>query len=61
MTQSELKRILKRNGCRKIREGGNHEIWINVSSGKIFQVPRHSSKEIATGTVKAIMKQAGLS
>lgn len=60
MTHSELKRFLKKNSCRKIREGSSHEEWINESNGRRFYVPRHSSKEMARGTVAAILKQAGL-
>lgn len=59
MTGNELKRILKANGCKVLREGSNHEIWVAVSGAK-FTVPRHGPKEIPTGTVKAILKSAGI-
>lgn len=29
MKVSEMKKLLKKAGCRKIREGGNHEIWFS--------------------------------
>lgn len=60
MTASEIKRKLSKTKCYKIREGKNHEIWINPDTGKEFQIPRHSSKEVATGTANAILKDAGL-
>ncbi|MDE5884878.1 MAG: type II toxin-antitoxin system HicA family toxin [Oscillospiraceae bacterium] len=60
MKTSELKRILKKGGCYKIREGGNHEVWYSPKTGKQFTVDRHDSKEIATGTANRILKDAGL-
>lgn len=60
MKISELKKMLKKGGCYKIREGGNHEIWYSPITGNTTQVGRHNSKEIATGTVKQIMKDMGL-
>lgn len=60
MKFSELKKILKKNGCKMVREGANHEIWYSEITGKEFPVGRHNSKEVATGTQKAIFKQAGL-
>lgn len=60
MKTSELKRILKKGGCYKIREGANHEVWYSPKTGKQFTVDRHGSKEIATGTANRILKDAGL-
>lgn len=60
MKYSELKKYLKKNGCNLIRNGANHEIWYSKKTNKEFPVGRHNSKEVATGTLKAILKQAGL-
>ena len=60
MKNSELKRLLKKMGCRFETHGGRHDNWINLKTGKIFQVPRHDGQEIKTGTLEAIMKQARL-
>ena len=60
MKNSELKRLLKKIGCRFETYGGRHDNWINLKTGKLFQVPRHDGQEIKTGTLEAIMKQAGL-
>jgi len=46
MTFGELKRELAKNGCRFHHEGGNHEMWVNPKTGKLFPVGRHNSKEI---------------
>ena len=60
MKISELKKLLKKNGCKQIRDGDNHEIWYSPITKQQFPVPRHNSKELPTGTEKIIMKQAGL-
>ncbi|MCI8604451.1 MAG: type II toxin-antitoxin system HicA family toxin [Ruminiclostridium sp.] len=60
MTFGELKRLLKKNGCYLDREGSRHEVWYSPITGKRFQVGRHSSEEVATGTLKNIKKDAGI-
>ena len=55
MKNSELKRLLKKMGCRLETHGGRHDNWINLKTGKIFQVPRHDGQEIKKGTLEAIM------
>lgn len=60
MTFGELKRLLKKNGCYLDREGSRHEIWYSPITGKRFQVGRHGSEEVATGTLKNIKKDAGV-
>ena len=61
MKVSEFKRnVLKKNGCRKDKDGANHEIWINPKNGKKAPVSRHQSEDLPTGTMNAILKQLGL-
>ncbi len=60
MRYGELKKLLKKSGCVKDHEGGRHEIWINPKTNKTFQVGRHNGEEVPTGTLKNIMKAAGL-
>lgn len=60
MTGAELKRILKKHGCELRNHGGRHDRWYSPISGKMFQVPRHGSQEVKTGTANAILKQAGI-
>ncbi|MDE7211540.1 MAG: type II toxin-antitoxin system HicA family toxin [Lachnospiraceae bacterium] len=57
---SEIVKKLKRSGCYKIREGGNHEIWYCPTTGKEFPIPRHYGKELPTGTANDILQKAGL-
>ncbi len=60
MKVNELKQLLKKNGCYLYREGSRHEIWISGKTGKKFQVPRHGAQELPTGTLKAILRSAGI-
>lgn len=60
MTYGELKRRLKKIGCYLDREGSRHEIWYSPITNKRFQVGRHNTEEVATGTLKNIKKDAGL-
>ena len=57
---SEIVKKLKKAGCFLYREGSEHEIWFSPITGKKFQVPRHYNKELPSGTLKSILKSAGL-
>jgi len=57
ITTSELKRLLKRKGC-IFTEGTRHTIV--TFQGESTTLPRHPSQEVATGTIKAILKKLGL-
>ena len=60
MKYSELKKLLKQQGCYKINEGSNHEEWFSPITNKPFQVGRHNSQDVRKGTCFAILKQAGI-
>lgn len=60
MTYSELKKLLKKNGCYFLREGGNHDIWYSPITNRQFPVGRHESQEVRRGTFQTIKKQAGI-
>lgn len=60
MTHSELVKKLKKGGCTLTQHGTNHDEWYSPITGNTFQVPRHPSKEVATGTANRILKDAGL-
>ena len=60
MRTSELVKLLKKHGCYQVREGSRHEIWYSPITGKEFQVGRHQSEEVKTGTANRILKDAGL-
>jgi predicted RNA binding protein YcfA (HicA-like mRNA interferase family) len=60
MKVSELTRLAKKHGCCIKRHGAEHDIWINPKTGNTARIPRHQSKEIATGTAQNIIKDLGL-
>lgn len=57
MTKYELERCLKQAGFER-RTGGNHDIWIKKGYPPV-PVPRHKG-DLARGTLKSILKAAGL-
>lgn len=58
--QSLVKRI-KKFGFRFYRQGkGSHELWVRDEDGKVIPVPHHKGKSIRKGTVKAIIKEIGV-
>lgn len=59
MKTTELLKIFKKNGCYLIRHGSNHDIWFSPITNKQFAVPRHKD-EIKTGTLKSILRDAGI-
>lgn len=60
MNYGELKRILKKNGCYFVAEGKRHEKWYSPITGETFPVSRHNQEEAAYGTLKSILRAAGL-
>ena len=50
----------KKHGIHQIDEGGRHLIFYSPITNKTFVIGRHKSKEVATGTVNKILKEAGL-
>jgi len=60
MKVGELIKRAKRNGCYIKRHGSEHDIWINPKTGQTAAIPRHQSKEVATGTAMNIIKSLGL-
>lgn len=42
MKRRELIRHLAGHGCRLLREGARHSVWVNPNTGHKEAVPRHS-------------------
>ena len=42
MKRRELVRHLEENGCRTLREGTRHTIYVNPRQKKVSAVPRHT-------------------
>ena len=60
MRAREILKMLKADGWFEVEQRGSHvQLKHPVKPGKVT-VPDHGSKDIPTGTVKQIMKQAGL-
>jgi len=54
----DLERHLREHGCRMVRQGGRHEVWVGASDDKRSIVPRH--RELPRGTARAICAQLGV-
>ena len=61
MKYNELERLIKKAGCFDTGEQHNgHPVWESPKTGKRFRMSNHGKQEVATGTLKAILKAAGL-
>jgi len=53
---------LRRFGFRLYRQGkGSHELWVRDADGRVVPVPKHKGKSIRKGTVRAIIRESGVS
>jgi predicted RNA binding protein YcfA (HicA-like mRNA interferase family) len=59
MTPRELRRLLEQAGFIFTRQSGSHAIFKHPASGRRVVLPIHS-RDIPTGTLHAILKDAGL-
>lgn len=51
--------MLERNGWSKVRQAGSHAVFVRQGFRSIV-VPIHPGKDIPPGTVRAILKVAGI-
>lgn len=62
LTSREVIKGLKEAGFEFDRQAkGSHEIWYNPGTKRSTTIPNRPGVEIPKGTLKAILKQAGLS
>ena len=62
LTASEIISGLKKAGFVFDRQAkGSHEIWYNPITRKRTTVPNHPGIDIRKGTLKAILREAGIS
>jgi predicted RNA binding protein YcfA (HicA-like mRNA interferase family) len=54
MKRRDLIRHLEAQGCRFLREGGNHTVYVNPVKRKVSTVPRH--REINEDLVRKICR-----
>lgn len=60
MKTNELKRLLKSQGCYEVSFGKEHDVWCSPITNAKIRVPRHQAREVPDGTLKSILKQAGI-
>jgi predicted RNA binding protein YcfA (HicA-like mRNA interferase family) len=58
MKRRDLIRHLESHGCRLLREGGRHSVYVNPANGQVSAVPRHN--EIGEGLVRKICRDLGI-
>lgn len=54
----DLDRHLRAHGCRLLREGAKHAVWLNPATGRRTTVPRH--RDLPPTTARAICAQLGV-
>ncbi len=60
-TYKKLTKKLEKIGFRFFRQGkGSHTLWVRDTDKRAVPVPNHGSRDIATGTVRAIAKEVGI-
>jgi predicted RNA binding protein YcfA (HicA-like mRNA interferase family) len=59
MKTSEVLKLFKRNGIDFVEHGKEHDKYHSATTGKDVRIPRHK-KEIPSGTLRRILKDAGL-
>lgn len=60
MKFSEVVRLLEKNGFRVVREKGSIRYYGKPGWDKLIRLDYHGSKEVPTGTCRAILKAAGI-
>lgn len=62
MRYRDIAKRLKELGCEELRKGkGSHRIWFNPQTDQITTVPDWGNKDLAPGTVRAIIRELGIS
>lgn len=56
----EVVQLLQRHGWKEIRSKGSHRHFRHPSRPLLITVPGNDGKELAPGTLNAILKKAGL-
>jgi len=60
MKVREVVQLLERNGWRETRSKGSHRHFKHPYRASLVTVPGNDGKELAPGTLNAILKKAGL-
>lgn len=61
MKYKELHKILRKAGMIELDEQrAGHPLWLNPTTGEKFTTSNHGMHEVATGTLKSILRSAGI-
>ena len=61
MKYNELHRLLRKNGCYETgKELFGHPAWFSPKTGKYFATSHHGKADVKPGTLKKILRDAGL-
>ena len=61
MKYNKLHRLLQKAGCYETGEQvAGHPEWYSPITGKKFTTSNHGGREVATGTLKSIKRDAGI-
>lgn len=61
MKYNELHRMLRKAGCYQTgKQMAGHPLWFSPKTGETFKTSNHEKQEVATGTLRNILKSAGL-
>ncbi|MCJ7729705.1 MAG: type II toxin-antitoxin system HicA family toxin [Sedimentisphaerales bacterium] len=58
MKRTDLIRHLTKQGCKFLREGGNHTVYVNRKAKRVSTIPRH--REINAHLCRKICKDLGV-
>jgi predicted RNA binding protein YcfA (HicA-like mRNA interferase family) len=62
MRYRELAKRLQELGCEELRQAkGSHRFWRNPTTDQVTSIPDWGAKDLATGTVRSILRQLGIS
>lgn len=60
MKADDLIKLLEKNGWQFVRQRGSHQIYKHEDYPNIIVVPNHGKKDLGSGLLNKIMKDAGL-
>ena len=60
MKVREVVRLLEKHGWQEMRSKGSHRHFKHPDQSYVITVPGNEGKELAPGTLNAILKKAGL-
>ncbi len=62
MKYRDVAKRLQELGCQELASGkGSHRKWHNPKNGKVTVVPDWGRKDLALGTVRAVIRELGIS